>query len=194
MRLMQTTPARWTRRVEGTYGDDPPRGHVKLAVGDLVVYGNHGAGFIAARREQTILGTQQEVIVIQLEDDLTVTLPLDLAREQLRPPAGKSDIDRVRRALREDRELGSDPWLARRTASLEKLTSGNPVQLAELVSEGAQRERFRRARGNKQQLSPGEREIFTKARRLLSREVAVALGMESSAADGWIEEHVARPA
>src|SRR5262249_31601971 len=119
---------------------------MKLAVGDVVVYGNHGTGVIAARKEQTILGTEHEVIVIHLEDDLPITLPLDLAREQLRPPAGRSDIQRIRKALREDSELGGDPWLSRRTASLEKLTSSNPVQLAELVSEGAQRERLRRTK------------------------------------------------
>ena len=42
---------------------------VKLAVGDLVVHGNHGVGRIAARKKQTILGTAREVVVIELEGD-----------------------------------------------------------------------------------------------------------------------------
>ena len=167
---------------------------VNLAVGDLVVYGNHGVGRIAARKEHTILGTAREVVVIELEGELTATLPLELAQTQLRPLASGADLRRVREALRDDSQLNVDPWLSRRRATLEKLTGGNPVQLAEIVSEGAQRERLRAAKGSKPQLSTGEREIFGKARRLLSGEIALALGIQAAAAEGWIDKHLARPA
>lgn len=167
---------------------------VNLAVGDLVVYGNHGVGRIAARKEETILGTTREVVVIELEGELTATLPLELAQTQLRPLASGADLRRVREALRDDSQLNVDPWLSRRRETLEKLTGGNPVQLAEIVSEGAQRERLRAAKGSKPQLSTGEREIFGKARRLLSGEIALALGIQAAAAEGWIDKHLARPA
>jgi CarD family transcriptional regulator len=167
---------------------------VKLAVGDLVVYGNHGVGRVAARKEQTALGTTREVVVVELDESLTVTLPLELAREQLRPLASEADVRLVRETLRDDRVLSVDPWLSRRRGTLEKLTGGNPIQLAEIVSEGAQRERIRRAKGGKTQLSTGEREIFVKARRLLSGEIALALGIQPDAADGWIDEQLARQA
>ncbi|HJS48829.1 MAG TPA: CarD family transcriptional regulator [Gaiellaceae bacterium] len=167
---------------------------MNLAVGDLVVYGNHGVGRIAARKEHTILGTAREVVVIELEGELTATLPLELAQTQLRPLASGADLRRVREALRDDSQLNVDPWLSRRRATLEKLTGGNPVQLAEIVSEGAQRERLRAAKGSKPQLSTGEREIFGKARRLLSGEIALALGIQAAAAEGWIDKHLARPA
>ncbi len=167
---------------------------MKLAVGDLVVYGDHGVGRIQARREQTILGTAREVVVIELEGELTATLPLELAQTRLRPLASGADLRRVREALRDDTQLNVDPWLSRRGETLEKLAGGNPVQLAEIVSEGAQRERLRAAKGSKPQLSTGEREIFSKARRLLSGEIALALDIQPAAADGWIDEHLARPA
>ena len=61
------------------------------------------------------------------------------------------------------------------------------------MSEGAQRERLRVARGNKSPLSPGEREIFGKARTLLSGEIALVLDIKSAAAEGWIDRHLARP-
>jgi len=167
---------------------------VKLAVGDLVVHGNHGVGRIAARKKQTILGTAREVVVIELEGDLTATLPVELAQTLLRPLASEDDLRGVREALRDDGQLTVDPWLSRRRKTLEKLTGGNPVQLAEIVSEGAQRERLRLAKGSKPQLSSGEREIFSKARRLLSGEIALALDIQPDAADGWIDKHLARPA
>ena len=167
---------------------------VKLAVGDRVVYGNHGVGRIAARERRTALGTTREVVVVELDDELTVTLPLELASTQLRPPASEADLRRVRDALRDDGELSVDPWLSRRRQALDKLSRGGPVELAEMVSEGAQRARLRSAKGTKPQLSSGELEIFNRARKLLSSEIALARGIQPAAADGWIDEQLARPA
>jgi CarD family transcriptional regulator, regulator of rRNA transcription len=167
---------------------------VELAVGDRVVYGNHGVGRIAAREQRTALGTTQEVVVLEFGDSLTVTLPLERAATQLRPLASEADLRRVRAALRVDGELSVDPWLSRRRQALDKLSRGSPVELAEMVSEGAQRERLRLAKGTKSQLGSGELEIFTKARRLLSTEIALARGIQPEAADGWIDEQLARPA
>jgi CarD family transcriptional regulator, regulator of rRNA transcription len=165
---------------------------VKLAVGDLVVYGTHGIGRVAARKEQTVLEATREVVVLELADGLTVTLPLGLAREQLRPLATEADMHRVQEALRQDRVLNVDPWLSRRRETLAKLTSGDPVELAEIVGDGAQRERTSRAKGNKPQLSTGEREIFVRAWQLLSGEIALARGIQQAEADGWIDEQLTR--
>ena len=166
---------------------------MKLAVGDVVVYGNHGVGCIAAREEQTVLGTTREIVVVELEGELTVTLPVELAQKQLRPLASAADMRFVREALRDDRVLSLDPWLSRRRRTIEKLTAGNPVQLAEIVREGAQRDRLRCAEG-KPQLSSSERELFAKARKLLSGEIALSLGIQQAAADGWIDEQLVRSA
>jgi RNA polymerase-interacting CarD/CdnL/TRCF family regulator len=162
---------------------------VKLEVGDLVVYGNHGLGRVSSRREQTVLGESQDVVVLELEG-LTVTLPLALAKTQLRPPAGQTELRRVGEALRDERDLNSSNWLARRKETLEKLVGGTPVELAQIVREGAQRERLRSASGGKGQLSPSERDLCTKARRLLCDEIAVALDIQPEAADAWIDDHL----
>lgn len=165
---------------------------MRLAVGDLVVYGNHGVGRVAVRRKETVLGKTQEVVVLEL-DELTVTLPLDLARTNLRLPADKTELRHVREALRDDGALSSSNWLSRRRETLEKLTRGTPVELAQIISDGAQRERLRAANGGKAQLSVGERQIFTKARKLLSDEIALALDIQPAAAEVWIDRHLARP-
>lgn len=165
---------------------------VKLAVGDVVVYGTHGIGRVAAREQQVVLGATQEVVVLELEAGLTVTLPLGRAREQLRPVVSEADVHRVQEALREDRVLSADPWLSRRRETLAKLTGGNPVELAEIVSDGAQRERARRARRDKARLPTAEGEIFVKARYLLSGEIARARGIKQAEADGWIDDQLVR--
>lgn len=166
---------------------------MKLAVGDLVVYGNHGIGRVVARRNQEMLGETREVVVLELEQ-LTVTLPLALARTHLRSLANRADLRRVGDALRDDEELNSRNWLSRRRETLEKLIGGTPVELAQIVSEGAQRERLRSTNGNgKRQLSLSERQLYARARTLLSDEVALALDIQPAAAETWIDGHLVRP-
>jgi CarD family transcriptional regulator len=167
---------------------------VKLAVGDLVVYANHGAGSVAARKTQAVLGKSCEVVVVELDEGLTVTLPLELAQELLRPLASQDDLRLVQETLRGESVLSVDPWLSRRKQTMEKLAGGSPVELAEIVSEGAQRDRERRTKGSKPLGSSGERDVFVKARQLLSAEIALTRGIEPDAADIWIEEQLARPA
>ncbi len=165
---------------------------MKLAVGDLVVYGNHGIGRVSVRRKQEVLGEAQEVVVLELEE-LRVTLPMALASTQLRPLANQAELSRVEDALRKDDALNSRNWLSRRRETLEKLVSGTPEELAQIVSEGAQRERLRSAKGGKRHLSLSERDMFTRARRLLSDEIALALDIQPAAAEKWIDRHLARP-
>ena len=159
---------------------------MRLRIGEVVVYGTHGVGRVSARDD--------DIVVVELEDGLTVTLPLERAREQLRALADEAQLRDVERTLREERTLSVDPWLTRRRELQAKLSTGDLVQLAEVVGEGAQRERARVAKGNKPQLSPGEREMFVRARKLLSGEIARARGIQPSAAEGWIDEQLERPA
>jgi RNA polymerase-interacting CarD/CdnL/TRCF family regulator len=48
------------------------------------------------------------------------------------------------------------------------------------------------AKGTKSQLSPGEKELFAKARQLLSNEIALARGVEPAEANAWIDEQLTR--
>ena len=163
---------------------------VEFTVGDAVVYGTHGIGRVISRKKQ---GAAGELVVLELGEGLTVTLPLERAREQLRPVASKADVRRVRDTLREEPSLSFDPWLSRRRALMEKLAAGTLADLAEIVSEGAKRERIRVANGNAPRLPTAEHGIFVKARELLSKEIALALALPPAAADDWLERQLARP-
>jgi CarD family transcriptional regulator len=165
---------------------------MNLAVGDVVVYGTHGMGRVTGRRKQVVAGSKQEVVVLELQDGLTVTLPVERALEQLRPPASEADLRAVQQALRAERELSQDTWLVRRREMQAKLADGRPVQLAEIVGEGAQRERRPTTSGKTTKLSGSEKELFTRARQLLSDEVALARGIGPEAADDWIEKQLDR--
>jgi len=165
---------------------------VRLAVGDLVVYGGHGVGRVRARQKRLVLGVEVEVVALELAHGLTVTLPIARAQEQLRALANESDLRRVQKTLRQDRALGVQSWIARRNGARKKLTDGEPVGLAELVRDGACRERARSGKGADSQRSTSELELSAKARQLLSAEIALALDVLPAEADAWIDEQLAQ--
>jgi CarD family transcriptional regulator len=168
---------------------------MRLAVGDIVAYGSHGAGPIAAREHRVVLGTRQEVIVLALAGGLRVELPLERAQELLRPLATESEMSRVKATLSVARPNSDDAWLKRQKVALAKLTAGDPVGLAEIIRDGERRQRrLRSAKGPKQTLSPRERELLTHARRLLSTEIALLRGIEPEKADAWIDRQLERAA
>jgi RNA polymerase-interacting CarD/CdnL/TRCF family regulator len=134
-----------------------------------------------------VQGQMQEVVVLELAEGLSVTLPIILARGLLRPLLSETDLDRVQEMLREDRTPSDDVWLKRRKDTQVKLSGGDPLGLAEVVRDGALRERRLIAKHNGSQLSPGERDLYRRARRLLSAEVGLAYGLDPVDADAWIE-------
>jgi len=164
---------------------------VKLAVGDAVVYAAHGAGRVAAREQRTVLGVEHEVVVLELGHGLWVTLPIEQARERLRPVASEAEVQRVQQTLHEEGEPAEDSWHQRLKQGRAKLASGGPLELAELVRDGM-RHQSQARKGAAPKLSETERRLYVQARELLTREIGSARGLELVEADAWIEEQAAR--
>jgi RNA polymerase-interacting CarD/CdnL/TRCF family regulator len=59
-------------------------------------------------------------------------------------------------------------------------------------ADSARRECTRSAKGSRSQLSAGERELFAKARQLLSNEIALVRGVEPAEANTWIDQQLTR--
>lgn len=163
---------------------------MRLAVGDTVVYRSHGAGRVAARETRVVLGTPQDVVVLALANGLRVELPLERAHELLRALSSEADLSRVQETLGADHTLSSEPWLKRQRESRANLADGEAVGLAHIIRNSARREAARSPKGAKVQLSASEWEMATKARRLLSTEIAFVRGIELEEADIWIDRHV----
>jgi RNA polymerase-interacting CarD/CdnL/TRCF family regulator len=132
----------------------------------------------------------REVLVLELHDGLLVTLPVERAREVLRPPLSESDLSRVQETLSEDHAISEDAWLKRRRDTQLKVGVGDPLGLAEVVRDGALRERRLTAKHNGSQLSTGEKNLYMHARRLLTLEIGLAHGLGPDEADAWIEEQL----
>ena len=164
---------------------------MKLVVGDMVVYSAYGLGRVVATQRGLVLGVEQEVVVLEFDDGLTVSLPLERAAEQLRGLASETEIRRVQGTLRERGVVSKEPWLARRRQAQAKLTGGVPDGLAEIVRDGAARQRSLIAKGTRAVLPPGERDLFLKARQLLANEIGHVRGLDTSEADNWIDQQLA---
>ncbi|HEY7206761.1 MAG TPA: CarD family transcriptional regulator [Gaiellaceae bacterium] len=161
---------------------------MRLAVGDTVVYGAHGAGTVVARETRSVDGDQQTVVVIALAGGLSVQLPLALAEEQLRPIVDEAEIATIQDVLRGSGALSADSWLKRRRDAEAKLRDA--IGLAELIRDGNARETAP-ARGPGTQLSAGERELVHRARELLTNEIALARHVAVGEAGVWIDAQLA---
>jgi len=164
---------------------------VKLDVGSVVAYPPHGVGRISSREKKIVLGVEEEVVVIELANELSVTLPVSRATDLLRPPATESDLKKVQKTLREDGVVSDEIWSKRLAQAQEKLRSGDPLDLAEIVRDGVKREQGRTATGTPIKLSTSERSLHLKARDLLAGEIEVARGIERDAAEAWIDQQLA---
>jgi CarD family transcriptional regulator len=167
---------------------------VRLAVGDMVVYGSHGAGPVAARESRVFRGTRQDVIVLALAGGLRVELPVEQARQRLRPLATEAEVSRVKETLSSDQPANGDGWLTRQRDAVAKLTAGDPIGLAEIIRDSARRERQQSAKSPKPVLSPRERELLAHARRLLSTEIGLLRGIAPEEAEAWIDRQLERAA
>jgi CarD family transcriptional regulator len=163
---------------------------MRLAVGDAVVYAVHGVGRVAAREPRTVLGAAQEVVVLELDPGLRVTLPIQLARERLRPLVSEADVRRVQQRLHEVGDASEGGWRTRLRQGQAKLASGDPLELAEVVRDGMRREGSLAEKGSAPKLSESERRLYVRARQLLAGEIGSACGLGQAEADAWIDEQV----
>jgi len=162
---------------------------VRLTVGSVVVYSPHGVGRVAARDKRVVLGHEQDVVVLELANGLSVTLPLELAREQVRPVLDEDGLRHVQKSLRENGPTTDEAWAKRVKEAQEKLREGDPVGLAEIVRDGARRDQTPAGSGTAK-LSTSERTLCDRARALLSEEIGFARGCDPVDANAWIDKQL----
>ena len=166
-----------------TSGNDGQTG-LRLAVGDLVVYASHGIGRVQSREHHRGGG---EMLVLVFENGLKVTLPLDRAQNALRALSGEPELKKVQRMLGGDSPPAAlEHWSRRHRNAQAKLVGGSVSGLAEIVRDGAHRERARLKGGT----APIRNQLYRTARKLLVAEVAAARGIELDAADAWIGQQI----
>jgi CarD family transcriptional regulator len=150
--------------------------------GDTVVHPEHGAAVIDEIREKEFLGEKRKYLVLRVVyGDLTVLVPTDSTDQVgLRPVVSKNEIKKVLKVLTEDESSVAANWSRRFKNNLEKLHSGDPYEVAEVLRNLAIRDR-------EKGLSAGEKRMITKARQILISEVAYATGKTDEDAESMID-------
>lgn len=167
-------------------GATAERRPLRLAVGNVVVYGFHGVALVVASEGDAAAPT---AVVLEFASGLRVTLPSTRARESLRPLADEAELARVEETLAADESPSEAQWSKRFRATREKLVAGQVLGLAEVVRDGAHRDHRRVLRSGPMP-SPAEHELYERARRLLAEEIGAVRGIDLPAADEWISEQI----
>ena len=163
---------------------------MKLKVGDVVAYPPHGIGRVAAREKRVVLGTEQDVVVLELSDGMSVTVTVERALDQFRPLVDEKGLKRVQQTLRAEGDASDEVWAKRLKEAQDKLRSGDPLELAEIVRDGVRRDQAA-AESGASKLSASERALLVKARDLLAGEIGVVRGVDTDEAGAWIDEQLA---
>jgi CarD family transcriptional regulator len=153
--------------------------------GDRVVYPHHGAATIEKTEMVELNGEQKEYFVLRTaHDELTVRVPIDKVDEVgMRPPISLDDVEDLFTLLSKKDVREPANWSRRFKNHQEKLKSGDVYQVAEVVRNLALREK---AKG----LSAGEKNMYTKARKVLVSELSFALDVTEEQAMDQVEEQL----
>ena len=152
-------------------------------VGDKVVYPHHGAGTIVKKEARD----EREYLTIQIiHNDMTVMIPSDSAdRAGLRKVIGEETVDEVLGVLGGDGTKMPKNWNRRFKHNRDKMKTGDIFELAEVVRNLAQRDQ-------EKGLSTGEKQMFTRAKKILASEFMYVLDKDEEGAevylDGLLEE------
>ena len=156
-------------------------------VGEKVVYPHHGAGTVVEKELRTVLGQKREYLTIRiLHNDMTVQVPSENAeRVGLRPVIEESKIDGVIVALTAGKTEMPKNWNRRFKHNRDKMKTGDILELSEVVQNLSLRD-FEKG------LSTGEKQMFVKAKKILSSELMYALDLNEEEAAAWLENVLAR--
>ena len=151
--------------------------------GDTVVHPEHGAAVIEELREKEFLGEKRTYLVLRVAyGDLTLLIPVDSTEQVgLRQVVSKNEVKKVLKVLTEDESSMAANWSRRFKNNMEKLHSGDPYQVAEVLRNLAIRER-------EKGLSAGEKRMILKARQILISELSYATAKSEDEAEIMIDE------
>ncbi len=150
-------------------------------VGDKAVYPAQGVAEVVGIDTKEIMGSSQTFYVLRVMDsDKRIMIPVsNVENVGLRSVMDDRELEEVYDILRErDVDLNQQTWNRRYRAYLEKIQTGSPYEIAEVLRD-LNLLKFQKT------LSFGEKKMLDKAQRLLVQEMAVA---KAASEDAIIEE------
>ena len=160
----------------------PEPENIDFAVGDSVVYPHHGAGKVLKKELRTMFGEEREYLTIKiLHNDMTVMVPCcNAGKAGLRRICDEEAIAKVMAVLKDDLSEMPKNWNRRFKHNRDKIKTGDIYELAEVVRNLAIRE-FDKG------LSTGEKQMFTRAKKILASELMYALDKNEEEAEEYLD-------
>jgi CarD family transcriptional regulator len=162
---------------------------IEFELGDNVVYPHHGAGKVEGKEEMEMLGERREYLTIKiLHNDMTVKVPTEnAALAGLRRVIDEETVKKVLNVL--EAEVSDMPknWNRRFKHNRDKIKTGDIYELAEVVRNLSLRE-------SEKGLSTGEKQMFTRAKKILASELMYALDKDEEEAESYLDELLASSA
>ena len=155
---------------------------IDFQVGDNVVYPHHGAGKVIKKEDKEILGEQRQYLTIKiLHNDMTVMVPCaNAGKAGLRRVIDEETVKKVLAVLSDDVSEMPKNWNRRFKHNRDKIKTGDIYELAEVVRNLAIREQDKG-------LSTGEKQMFTRAKKILASELMYALEMYEDEAEKHLD-------
>jgi CarD family transcriptional regulator len=152
-------------------------------VGDQVVYPHHGAGVVLKRETRDLMGEKRDYLTINiLHNNMTVMVPCENAhRAGLRRVIDEEQVKKVIGVLTGEVSEMPKNWNRRFKYNREKIKTGDVFELAEVVRNLAIREW-------EKGLSTGEKQMYTRAKKILASEFMYALDKDEEKAEEYLDE------
>jgi CarD family transcriptional regulator len=152
-------------------------------VGDSVVYPQHGAGVVVKKETKDLLGENRDYLTIQiLHNSMTVMVPCENAHTAgLRRVIDGEQVKKVVGVLTDEVSEMPQSWTRRFKHNREKIKTGDVYELAEVVRNLAIREA-------EKGLSAGEKQMYTRAKKILASEFMYALDKDEDGAESYLDE------
>jgi len=164
----------------------PP--HVDFEIGDSVVYPHHGAGRVLRKESKEVFGESREYLTIRiLHNNMTVMVPTEnAALAGLRRVIDEETIKKVLAVLQDQCSEMPKNWNRRFKHNRDKIKTGDIYELAEVVRNLAVREA-------EKGLSTGEKQMFTRSKKILCSELMYALQMEEVEVEAYLHDLLLGP-
>ena len=155
-------------------------------VGETVVYPHHGAALIEEIKTRTIKGEEKMYLKLKVtQGDLVIEVPAENADlVGVRDVVDEEGLKKVFAVLQADDVEEASNWSRRYKANVEKLASGDVLKVAEVVRDLWRRDKDRG-------LSAGEKRMLTKARHILTSELALAKDIDEEEAEKRLDDILA---
>ena len=156
-----------------------------FSIGDKVVYPMHGAGTIQNIEEKEVLGETRGYYILRIPyGNLQVMVPVQGSDAAgLRPIVSEEAVQDVLGVLSAESTPMDENWNRRYRENMDKLRSGDPAKVAEVIRNLMRVERAKR-------LSTGEKKLLANARQILASEIVLVRGVAEKDAMDMIDSAV----